>query len=81
MLRDFLRYGIEEATGDGTVRIRPGDPGRIVLELVGDLKPYRMHVPSDVLCDFLDATEEIVPTGGEAGDEVIDALIARLLEY
>jgi hypothetical protein len=30
--------------------------------------------------DFLDETEAIVPHGEEAGDDVIDALIDRLLE-
>lgn len=28
VLRDFLRYGLEEATGDGEVRISPLTPGR-----------------------------------------------------
>jgi hypothetical protein len=81
VLRDFLRYGVEEPTGDGVVRIRPGEPGEVVLELMGDAKPYVMHVSADILCDFLDATEAIVPTGSEAPDDVMDALISRLLEY
>jgi hypothetical protein len=81
VLRDFLRYGVEEPTGDGDVRVCPGGNGQIVLELLGEAKPYLLHVPSDVICKFLDATEAIVPTGAEAEDVVIDALINRLLEY
>jgi hypothetical protein len=81
VLRDFLRYGVEEATGDGAVRIRPGEDGQVVLELIGEAKPYLLHVPADVICKFLDATEAIVPTGAEAEDAVIDALINRLLDY
>ena len=81
VLRDFLRYGVEEPTGDGAVRIRPGEHGQVVLELVGEAKPYLLHVPADVICKFLDATEAIVATGAEADDAVIDALISRLLEY
>lgn len=81
VLRDFLRYGVEEATGDGAVRLRPGDDGQVILELLGEAKPYILHVPADVLCNFLDATEAIVPAGAEAEDAVIDALISRLLEY
>jgi hypothetical protein len=81
VLRDFLRYGVEEPTGDGAVRVRPGDDGQIVLELLGEAKPYLLHVPTDVICKFLDATEGIVPAGAEAEDAVIDALINRLLEY
>jgi hypothetical protein len=81
VLRDFLRYGVEEPTGDGDVRIRPGSEGRTLLELVGEAKSYAVHVPSDVLCDFLDETESVVATGAEAGEAVMDALIARLLEY
>ena len=81
VLRDFLRYGVEEPTGDGAVRIRPDGEGRVMLELDGGARRYTVHIPADVLCDFLDETESVVPAGNEAGDEVIDALIARLLEY
>ena len=81
VLREFLRYGIEEPTGDGDVRIRPEGDGRVLLELLGEAKPYAVHVPSLVLRDFLDETETIVATGAEADEEMIDALIARLLEY
>jgi Streptomyces sporulation and cell division protein, SsgA len=81
VLRDFLRYGVEEPTGDGAVRIRPGDEGRVILELDSGTRRYTVNVPADVVCDFLDETETVVPAGGEAGDDVIDALIARLLEY
>ena len=79
VLRDFLRYGVEEPTGDGNVRIRPGDPGVVALELIGEARPYTIHVPARVLCDFLDETERIVPAGAEAAEEVLDALIARLM--
>lgn len=81
VLRDFLRYGIEEATGDGDVRIRPAGHGKVLLELLGSAKPYTVHVPAEVVCDFLDETEAVVPTGAQAEDDVIDALIERLLEY
>jgi hypothetical protein len=81
VLRDFLRYGVEEPTGDGAVRIWPGEAGRVMLELDGGSRRYTVHVPADVLCDFLDQTESVVPAGDEAGEDVIDALIARLLEY
>ena len=81
VLRDFLRYGVEEPTGDGNVRVRPDGNGAVVLELLGEAKPYLLHVPSTIICEFLDATEAIVPTGAEADDSAIDALISRLLEY
>ncbi|MBV9293794.1 MAG: SsgA family sporulation/cell division regulator [Frankiales bacterium] len=81
VLRDFLRYGLEEPTGDGAVRIRPGDDDRVVLELIGGVKPYAVHAPAALIAEFLDATEAIVPAGAEADDTVIDALISRLLDY
>ena len=81
VLRDFLRYGVEEPTGDGNVRLRPDGNGAVVLELLGEAKPYLLHVPASIICEFLDATEAIVPTGAEGDDTVIDALISRLLEY
>jgi hypothetical protein len=80
VLRDFLRYGLEEPTGDGAVRLRPDGDGRVVLELIGDTKTYVVHAPSTMISEFLDETEAVVPHGAEAGDEVMDALIARLLE-
>ena len=81
VLREFLRYGIEEPTGDGNVRIRPEDDGRVRLDLLGEAKPYAVRVAADVLRSFLDETETIVATGTEADEAMTDALIARLLEY
>src|SRR5439155_3275460 len=60
VLRDFLRYGIEEPTGDGDVPIRPDGDGRVRLELLGEAKPYAVHVPAALLHSFLDETESIV---------------------
>lgn len=81
VLRDFLRYGVEEPTGDGAVRLRPGADGQVVLELLGEAKTYVLHVSAEILCNFLDATEAIIPAGAEADDATIDALISKLLEY
>lgn len=84
VLRDFLRYGCSEPTGDGDVRIRPasGDDPRVLLELHHgrDAKPYSVHVPTDVLCGFLDKTEAVVPAGSEASEDAINELIRRLLD-
>lgn len=79
VLRDFLRYGLDEPTGDGDVRIRPAGP-HVVLELLRGVRPWEARVPCGVLGDFLDATERIVPAGEERSEEALDALIARLLE-
>ena len=79
VLRDFLRYGLDEPTGDGAVRLRPTEDGRMLFELIGS-KPYAVHAPATMIRDFLDETEAIVPHGAEAGDDVMDALIARLLQ-
>lgn len=81
VLREFLRYGVEEPTGDGAVRIGPDGNGRVRLELLGAAKPYAVHCSADVIREFLDETESVVATGAEADDTVMDALIARLLEY
>ena len=80
VLRDFLRYGCDHATGDGLVRIRPDRGGkRVVLELVDGSRASKVGIPVDVVTRFLDATEEICPAGEERHDTAIDALIARLL--
>jgi hypothetical protein len=80
MLRDFLRYGCSEPTGDGSVRIRPDADGRVLLVLQDDTKTFEIRVPTATVTGFLDETELAVPTGSEAGEEVLDELIRRLLD-
>ena len=80
VLRDFLRYGMDHATGDGAVRIRP-DTGHtgVLLDLHHAGRVSTVTVPRPTLVDFLDATEAIVPAGEERSDAALDALIERLL--
>lgn len=81
LLRDFLRYGLEEPTGDGDVRLAPDAARRTVrLELTYDGRCTTVEVPCATVSDFLDHTERICPSGEEATDATLDALIARLLE-
>lgn len=79
VLRDFLRYGLEQATGDGDVRIRP-DGEQVALELgsVGG-KPCTVHLPIATVRGFLAATEAIVASGEEKSDQELEELIERLL--
>ncbi|HEU0131468.1 MAG TPA: SsgA family sporulation/cell division regulator [Mycobacteriales bacterium] len=79
VLRDFLRYGCDHPTGDGLVRIRPDGPAHVLLELVEGKRASRVTLPVDMLHRFLDATEELCPSGEERHDTAIDALIDRLL--
>ena len=80
VLRDFLRYGLEEPTGDGDVRLRPDASGqRMVIELMRCGRPASVSIPADTVRRFLDATEAIVPTGEERSEAALDALIDRLL--
>jgi len=80
VLRDFLRYGVTTATGDGMVRIAPAADKRVRLSLRGVGRPYAFCIPAAVLLSFLDETEAIVPAGAEASDTMFDALIQRLLD-
>ena len=81
ILRDFLRYGLEEATGDGEVRMRP-DPqlDRMWFELERPGRAASVSVDRGVVREFLDRTEAIVPTGEEGSAEDLDALLTRLLD-
>lgn len=79
VLRDFLRYGCDHAAGEGLVRIRPDGVGHVVIELVDGHRPCRVRVAQQVIRDFLDATDAIVPSGEECNDLAVDAVIDRLL--
>lgn len=82
VLRDFLRYGLDEPTGDCAVRVRPG-PGhdQVTFELPrpDSVQPCRVCVPAAVVLSFLDATSAIVPSG-EVSETALDALIGQLLQ-
>jgi hypothetical protein len=80
VLRDFLRYGLDTATGDGDVKIQPLPAGqRVRLELAHPGRPATVTVPVQVVAAFLDETERRVPSGEERSDAAVDALIERLL--
>ena len=80
VLRDFLRYGLDEPTGDGEVRISP-DPARarVRLELARPGRDATVTVPRDTVLAFLEQTERSVPSGTERSEDAIDALLERLL--
>ena len=80
ILRDFLRYGLDESTGDGEVRIRPDlQLDRVWFELERPGRAACVSVPRDLVVDFLDRTEDVVATGEERSESAIDALLDRLL--
>ena len=80
VLRDFLRYGLEEPTGDGEVRLRPdAQRDRMWLELARPGRAACVSVPAETVRDFLARTEHAIPCGSERSDEAIDALLTRLL--
>jgi hypothetical protein len=80
ILRDFLRYGLEVPTGDGEVRMRPDHQlDRIWFELARPGRAACVSVARDIVGDFLDRTDAIVPAGEESDPATLDALLARLL--
>lgn len=80
ILRDFLRYGLEEPTGDGEVRMRPDAAlDRLWLELERPGRAACVSVPRPLVTEFLDRTDAVEPDGQERSAEAIDALLARLL--
>lgn len=80
VLRDFLRYGLEEPTGDGEVRIRPDALRDVVwFELARPGRAACVSVDRDLVGDFLRRTDDVDPSGDERSAEAIDALLERLL--
>lgn len=80
VLRDFVRYGLEQPTGDGEVRIRPDElRDRVWFELARPGRAACVSVPREVARDFLDRTEAAVPSGTERSDAALDDLLERLL--
>jgi hypothetical protein len=80
ILRDFLRYGLEEPTGDGEVRMRPDQQlDRIWFELARPGRAASVSVARGIVREFLDRTDAIVPAGEERSAAAIDELLARLL--
>lgn len=81
VLRDFLRYGLEEPTGDGAVRIRPDElRDRVWLELAHFGRPACVSLPRATVRAFLEDTDRQVPSGWERSDAALDALLERLLQ-
>ncbi len=81
VLRDFLRYGLEEPTGDGAVHIKPEDDGeRVLLRLARPGRPAWISAPCSVVRRFLDRTDELDPTGEERSAEALDRVIDQLLQ-
>jgi hypothetical protein len=80
VLRDFLRYGLEEPTGDGAVRLEPDlILQRVQLRLARTGRPAWISAPCAVVRSFLDQTDALDPTGEQRSAEAIDAVIDRLL--
>jgi hypothetical protein len=80
VLRDFVRYGLEEPTGDGEVRIRPDElRDRVWFELARPGRAVCVSIPRSVAREFLARTEEHVASGDERSEDAIDALLSHLL--
>jgi hypothetical protein len=80
VLRDFLRYALDEPTGDGAVRLRPDEErDRLWFELARPGRAACVSVPRPLVRDFLARTEQAVPCGEERSDQALDDLLERLL--
>ena len=80
VLRDFLRYGLEEPTGDGEVRIHPDElRDRVWFQLARPGRAASVSLPRELAREFLRQTDEHVPSGAERSNAAIDELLERLL--
>ena len=82
--RDLLSAGLEVASGQGAVRVRPWVLPRrrkvVMIELLAPAGgPVGFTTPADGVRRFLKAARALVPPGTEARHLDLDAGIARLL--
>ncbi|MCX5054311.1 MULTISPECIES: SsgA family sporulation/cell division regulator [unclassified Streptomyces] len=77
--RELLTAGLEEPEGQGDVRVRPYGYERIVLEFHAPEGTAVVHVRSDEIRRFLDATNNLVPVGLEHLQLDLDHDLAELM--
>lgn len=79
--RDLLATGLTEAAGIGDVRFAPLEERglrMLVVEIESPEGYALLEVDHVGVAEFLDATEEMVPLGGEDAHFDVDALIDEL---
>jgi hypothetical protein len=77
--RDLLVAGLHEPEGDGDVRVRPYGYDRTVMEFHAPEGTAVVHVRSGEIRRFLQATNELVPTGREHLQLDLDQDLAELM--
>ncbi|MBT3154347.1 SsgA family sporulation/cell division regulator [Streptomyces sp. CHD11] len=77
--RELLAAGLQEPEGHGDVRIRPYGYDRTVMEFHAPEGTAVVHVRSGEIRRFLDATDELVPTGLEHLRLDLDHDLAELI--
>ncbi|GHH82547.1 hypothetical protein GCM10018793_42660 [Streptomyces sulfonofaciens] len=77
--RELLAAGLEDAVGEGDVRVRPYGYERTVLEFHAPEGTALVHVRSHELRRFLRRTETLVATGDEERYVDLDHDLAELM--
>ncbi|MDL2078531.1 SsgA family sporulation/cell division regulator [Streptomyces sp. GXMU-J15] len=77
--RELLTSGLSESVGHGDVRVRPYGYDRTVLEFHAPEGTAVVHVRTGEIRRFLDATNELVPTGLEHLQLDLDHDLAELM--
>jgi sporulation and cell division protein SsgA len=77
--RELLASGVEEATGEGDVRVRPYGFDRTALEFHAPEGTAIVHVRTSELRTFLDRANAVVPSGREHLHLDVDGDLAELM--
>ncbi|MEV0122598.1 SsgA family sporulation/cell division regulator [Streptomyces sp. NPDC050703] len=77
--RELLTQGVEHATGDGDVRVRPYGFDRTVVEFHAPEGTAIVHVRTGELRRFLHGTTALVPLGQEHRHVDLDEDLAALM--
>ncbi|WP_370942268.1 SsgA family sporulation/cell division regulator [Amycolatopsis sp. cg5] len=77
--RELMIEGLSGPVGEGDIRVRPGEPGVLLVELENQHGFVELELDRAVLAEFLERAHVIVPAGQESNWMDFDDELGMLL--